>query len=106
MMIRKEIDMNKREAKRYARRLVVGYIDGQFYNEKHPLCYDEYSPDSIKGRRLSKGDFDRVCMVMDDLYVNIAPAGYDSENHYLADGKPGAKWGKFKQWLKKQGRFC
>ena len=120
--------MNKTDAKKFAYRLVAGFIE-ELYQAKggDPLVYDEYfqnwsgakgAPD-FAGRRLSKEDKRRVEVALNDLYVEINRKGWAECEAYLSDwgyhercafkwprpaGKPGARWSKYKAWLKRQGR--
>jgi hypothetical protein len=103
--------MNNRQAKQYARRLLIGYIESQFHaNGSDPLCYDDHSDPNIEGRRLSKDDFARVCDTMGELYDNINRLCGDKDQNWQshdvkADGKPGRKWKGYEDWQTKRGRI-
>jgi hypothetical protein len=101
--------MNKKDARRYAKRLIVGYIEELCYARKSdPLVYDDMCDDrAAEGRRLSEEDRDRVLGEVYAIYNTFSDHGWPSDMlraFYKPDGKPGAKWKKYKDWLKRQGR--
>lgn len=104
--------MTKTEARRYAKRLIVGYIEHLFHSEDAPLVYDEFSKDDLQGRRLSSADFDRACDAVETIRKRLDHQSFtDKESmdrnkglYYRAAGKPGARWKGYEAWLKRQGR--
>lgn len=105
--------MNKAEAKRYAKRLIGGYIEQLFMaKDVDPLVYDELCPRDAQGKRLSEADFDRVCGEVNAIHGKLMAEGYPETlswergqpQHSKPDGKPGAKWSGYAAWQKRQGR--
>jgi hypothetical protein len=120
--------MNKADAKKFAQRLVAGFIWELFQADKSdPLVYDEYFQDwsgikgapDFAGRRLSKADRERVEKAMDNIYTELDDKGWADYHKYLESdyreqcahrwpkpsGKPGNRWSQYKGWLKRQGRI-
>jgi hypothetical protein len=105
--------MTKSEARRYAMRLVAGYVEEYCFSNKRvdPLVYDEMAEDHIQGRRLSPKDYDRVCEAIMRVYKSLYDPGQrDAHSRerkwrgYKADGTAGPRWKSYEQWLKRQGR--
>lgn len=105
--------MNKSDARKYASRLIAGYIE-DLYNCKKPdpLVYDEYFDEEAQGKRLSARDKFRVYLEVDKLLQDLINKGYERkyfeyQGHFESpniDGIPGARWKGYKAWMKKQGR--
>lgn len=119
--------MNKADAKKFACRLVAGFLEELYVNSKDPLVYDEYfqdlgrkigTPDAVEGRRLSKVDEERVLAAMEALLTSINEKGWSDWDAYVEmghferrkmkwprpAGKPRARWSKYTAWQKRQGR--
>ena len=106
--------MNKAEAKRYAKRLVSGYIEQLFQARKvDPLVYDELCHRDAQGKRLSKADYERVCDEVIAIQEKLTGQGYPDvlswergqPQHSKPDGKPGPRWKGYDAWLRRQGRM-
>lgn len=105
--------MNKSEAKKYAKRLLAGYIEEMFHSRsRDPLVYDEEFEEKLRGLRLSKADRDRVCDEMICIQDRLNDDGWQSPEDIIINGwkaakpngKPGSRWKKYSQWQKRQGR--
>lgn len=105
--------MNKTEARRYAKRLVAGYIEEKFHGSKvDPLVYDDWCESEYEGRRLSKEDLGRVAEEVNRIVDRLSGEGWYSEDEIRAGkwrlakphGKPGPRWRGYGAWLKRQGR--
>ena len=106
--------MTKVQAGRFAKRLLLGYIEQEFHGKAgDPLVYDELSPSEVRGKRLSSADEARVEDAMAAITGRFVKDGWtcvesferDSGRHYRPDGVPGAKWKGFDSWGKRQGRW-
>lgn len=106
--------MNKAEARKYAKRIIAGYIEELFHSSKDPLVYDEEFPEEVQGRRMSKADRERVEDAVIEISEKFNEQGWtplevlqDFRRPFVphkVDGKPGSKWKKYEDWRKRQGR--
>ena len=110
--------MNKSQAKKFAYRWLDGLVEQHLSAKKSvpvdPMVYDNWFVEDLEGRRLSKEDEEKVWDAIADIVSPFAEKGrgFDLgkasakdfvEKMAKATGKPGKKYGKYKDYRKRIG---